>query len=60
MKEKRKSEDIPSSVVLHLDMNVPLIETNPKPFEALFNPQPPMKVHSVIKALEHAATDKRV
>mmetsp|Transcript_6808 Transcript_6808/g.15998 ORF Transcript_6808/g.15998 Transcript_6808/m.15998 type:complete len:621 (+) Transcript_6808:65-1927(+) len=60
LKEKKKSEDIPSNVVLHLDMNVPLTETNPKPFEGLFNPQPPIKIHNVIKALDHAATDKRV
>jgi hypothetical protein len=57
----RKARKIPEHSLIHLDLSVPIVETEPPPLAALFNRgNSPISLRSVIESIHKAATDDRI
>ena len=57
----RQARKIPEKSLIHFDLSIPIVETQPPPLAALFNPgSSPISLRSVIESIRKAASDDRI
>ena len=58
--KSRREKKIPERSLIHIDLSVPLVETQPPPLAQLFSPRKPITLRSLIDSIRKASTDNRV